>query len=128
MSDYNSKYNRFVWMDIPVVDLDRACRFYEGVLGIKCPKDSFEGFEFAVLEHEDGNGGCLAPGADTISGDKGPLVYLNVDGRIRDAVAKVATLGGRVTREVHAIGPHGVRALIVDSEGNRFALHSTTDA
>lgn len=128
MSDYNSKYNRFVWMDIPVVDLDRACRFYEGVLGIKCPKESFDGFEFAVLDHKDGNGGCLVPGADTISGSKGPLVYLNVDGRIRDAVAQVVALGGKVTQGVHAIGPHGVRALIVDSEGNRFALHANSDA
>ena len=28
----------------------------------------------------------------------------------------------------HAIGPHGFRALIRDSEGNRIALHSNTDA
>ena len=31
-------------------------------------------------------------------------------------------------QEIHSIGPHGFRALILDSEGNRVALHSETDA
>jgi predicted enzyme related to lactoylglutathione lyase len=29
---------------------------------------------------------------------------------------------------VHAIGPHGFRAVLLDSEGNRIALHSSSDA
>lgn len=56
------------------------------------------------------------------------LVYHNVDGRIRDAVVKVEELGGKVVQDVHAIGPHGCRALIEDSEENPMALHSTVDA
>ncbi|MCA9304244.1 MAG: VOC family protein [Phycisphaerales bacterium] len=128
MTDFNSEKNRFVWMDIPVADLDRACAFYEGVMGIKCHHESFSGFDFAVLEHHDGNGGCLIPKPDGIVGQGGPLVYLNVDGRIRDAAARVTQLGGKVVQDIHAIGPHGFRALIEDSEGNAFALHSNTDA
>lgn len=127
MSDLNSQHNRFVWTDIPVADLDRACAFYQGVMGIGCHRESFDGFDFAVLDHKDGNGGCLIPKPDDIS-DKGPLVYLNVDGRIRDAVEQTKVLGGSILQDVHAIGPHGCRALIKDSEGNRLALHSTTDA
>ncbi|MEZ4385228.1 MAG: VOC family protein [Nannocystaceae bacterium] len=127
MSEANSK-NISVWMDIPVADLDRACRFYAGVLGRGVERESYEGYSFAVIEHGDGNGACLVPGGETIAADKGPLVYLNVDGRIRHAVTMVRELGGAITQDVHAIGPHGVRALIVDSEGNRFALHATRDA
>jgi hypothetical protein len=127
MSESNAK-NFSVWMDIPVADLDRASRFYAGVLDREVERESYEGFSFAVVEHDEGNGACLVPGGDTISADKGPLVYLNVDGRIRHALTMVRELGGRVTEDVHAIGPHGFRALIVDSEGNRFALHSTSDA
>lgn len=41
--------------------------------------------------------------------------------------AKVAPNGGKVTEPVHAIGPHGFRALMLDSEGNRIALHSSVD-
>lgn len=127
MSDFNSTHNRFVWMDIPVRDLDRACAFYAGVLAVAVPRDSFEGFEFAVIDHKDGNGGCLVVDPDAISSERGPLVYLNVAGRLADAVARTVALGGRVTRGVHAIGPHGHRALIIDSEGNRLALHSPND-
>ena len=135
MSDYNSEKNRFVWMDIPVDDLDRACAFYEGVLGTSCHRESMGEIEFAVLAHEDGNGGCLVPreGEKAVSSSgkscKGvPLVYLNCDGRIRVASKLVAELGGTVLLDVHAIGPHGFRVLIEDSEGNYFALHSNTDA
>lgn len=130
MSDLNSKHNRIVWCDIYVDDLDRACAFYEGVCGITCAKESFDGFAFAVLEHDEGNGGCLVPRQPGQGRPEwgGVMVYLNVDGRIRDAVEKVEALGGKVVQGVHAIGPHGWRALIEDSEGNPMALHSTTDA
>ncbi len=129
MSDFNSEKNRFVWMDICVEDLDRACAFYEGVLGCRVQKESFDGFEFAVLEHEDGNGGCLIPRGEGITpGANGVMVYLNVDGRLADACSKVEALGGKVLMGVHPIGPHGFRAMIEDSEGNSFALHSNTDA
>jgi len=128
MSDFNSKKNRFVWMDIPVDDLDRACAFYAGVLGVEVAKESFDGFEFAVIAHDDGNGGCLIPRGEGVKPiANGIMVYLNVDGRIKEACKLVEKLGGKITTETHAIGPHGFRALIEDSEGNAFALHSNTD-
>ncbi|MCA8960194.1 MAG: VOC family protein [Planctomycetes bacterium] len=128
MGDFNSQKNRSVWIDIPVADLDRATTFYAAVLGVSVHKESFDGFEFAVLDHQDGNGGCLIPNPEGVSGDRGILVYMNVDGRIRDAVLQVDAQGGKVVEPVHAIGPHGFRAIIHDSEGNRLALHSTSDA
>jgi predicted enzyme related to lactoylglutathione lyase len=33
-----------------------------------------------------------------------------------------------VLEPTHGIGPHGFRAIVLDSEGNRIALHSSTDA
>ena len=128
MTDFNSQHNRAVWFDIPVADLDRARSFYAAVLGVAVHKEKFDATEFCVLDHRDGNGGCLIrePGAITSSG--GILVYMNVDGRIRDAVAQVESHGGKVMQAVHTIGPHGCRAIVQDSEGNRIALHSTRDA
>ncbi len=128
MSDLNAKHNRVVWMDIPVADLGRAIAFYKGVLAIDVGREKFENFEFGILAHDEGNGACLVPDPGAISDTHGPLVYMNVDGRLRDAVAKTAKLGGKLTQDVHAIGPHGFRALVTDSEGNRLALHSNTDA
>ena len=127
MSEHEQTRDRAVWFDIPVVDLDRAIAFYRAVLAIRVDKEEHDGLPFAVLEHGDGNGGCLVPKADEVVGEKGPLLYLNVDGRIRAALAKVRELGGSVIADVHAIGPHGCRAVILDSEGNRLALHSTSD-
>ena len=128
MSDFNQEQNRAVWMDIPVADLDRACDFYAEVLAIDVHKAEFDDYKFGVLSHKDGNGGCLVPNPDGIAGDKGLLVYMNCEGRIKDAVAKVESKGGKIIEDVHAIGPHGFRALVDDSEGNRIALHSMVDA
>lgn len=128
MSDINTTHNRFVWMDIPVADLDRAIAFYTAVAGVPVHREKMEHFEFAVIEHDQGNGGCLVPNPDKISAEHGPLVYLNVEGRLRDAVTQVTAHGGTVTEDVHSIGPYGFRALIVDSEGNRLALHAKTDS
>ena len=40
------------------------------------------------------------------------------------ANAKTRAHGGNVIEEIHSIGPHGFRAIILDSEGNRMVLHS----
>jgi predicted enzyme related to lactoylglutathione lyase len=126
VSDYNSTHNRAVWFDIPVADLDRAIRFYRAILGVGVEKQEFVGSSIGVIEHKDGNGGCLVPEKTEISAG-GILVYLNVDGRIRDAVQNVVPHGGTVIEPIHSIGPHGFRAVALDSEGNRIALHSHTD-
>ena len=127
MSDYNARHNRVVWFDIPVGDLDRAGAFYAAVLGVGVTKEAFSDVTFCVIEHKDGNGGCLVKSPDEVSA-VGVMIYLNVNGRIRDAVAKVRTHGGGLVEDVHSIGPHGYRAIVLDSEGNRVALHSDTDA
>ncbi len=127
MSNFNSQHNRAVWFDIPVAELDRAAAFYAAVLAVRVEKEEFDGFSFCLIEHKDGNGGCLVKSPDEVSA-VGVMLYLNVNGRIRDAVAKVRTHGGGVVEDVHSIGPHGFRAIVLDSEGNRVALHSETDA
>ena len=127
MSELNSTHNRVVWVDIPVADLDRAQKFYSDVLGIKVHREQFESFTFCVLDHKDGNGGCLVIKPQEVSAT-GSLIYLNVNGRMKDAVRQVEANGGSVLEPPHSLGPHGFRAVIKDSEGNRIALHSTTDA
>ena len=82
MSEFNSQHNRAVWFDIPVEDLNRAQTFYQAVLEINVARESFNGFEFCVLEHNEGNGGCLIPMPGKAAIDGGIMIYLNVDGRI----------------------------------------------
>jgi len=128
MSEYNMKHNRAVWFDIPVADLDRSAAFYRDVLGVGVSKEQFGDVSFGVIEHAEGNGGCLVVKPEDVASESGILLYLNVDGRIRDAVEKAKAGGGSVVEDVHSIGPHGFRAIVLDSEGNRVALHSDTDA
>jgi uncharacterized protein len=118
--------NRIVWCDIPVVDLDRAIRFYSAMLGQEVQKQEFSGMTIGLLPHAGEEvGGCLHVSAADKPSDHGPLVYFNTQGRLDDAVAAVASHGGRVLQPKHQIGPHGFRAVVLDSEGNRIALHST---
>ncbi|MCD6026864.1 MAG: hypothetical protein K0R08_1383 [Solimicrobium sp.] len=122
--------NQFVWVDIPVTDLDRAIKFYSAVLGCTITKGHGPGLIFGLLPHEDTNvGGCLVlSAADSAPSLTGPLVYLNAEGRLADAVNAVNAAGGKVLQDIHPIGPWGYRAIFRDSEGNRVALHSMTEA
>jgi predicted enzyme related to lactoylglutathione lyase len=117
--------NQVVWVDIPVLDLDRAMRFYSAVLGGEVTKQEFPGMTFALLPgYETDVSGCLFVKGDEKPSASGLLIYLNAQGRLDEAVAAVEANGGKVLQARHQIGPHGFRAVILDSEGNRLALHS----
>jgi predicted enzyme related to lactoylglutathione lyase len=110
---------RIVWVDIPVVDLDRA------ILGGEVTRQEFQGLSIAILPHQDGEmGGCLFKQDGERPSDHGPLLYLNADGRIDQAIAAVEPNGGKIIQPRHPIGPYGFRAVVLDSEGNRTGRHS----
>jgi predicted enzyme related to lactoylglutathione lyase len=117
--------NQIVWVDIPVLDLDRAIRFYSAVLGAEVKKHEFPGMVIGVIPHEgDDVGGCLFQKAHEKPSATGPLLYLNCQGRLDTAITDVEANGGKILEPKHPIGPYGFRAVILDSEGNRIALHS----
>lgn len=120
----------FVWIDIPVRDIDRAIAFYGAVCAREVEKmQAGEGFTMGLFPHEGEDvAGCLYVSTDGESQPSldGPLVYIDVTGRLDDAIAAVKPHGGRVMQERHSIGPYGWRAIVADSEGNRIALHSRT--
>jgi hypothetical protein len=118
--------HQVVWFDIPVRDIDRALRFYSAVLG-KTLKKEQAGFGAAVvlLPHDEGSiGGSLVQSMDAKPSDSGPLLYLNTHDRLEEALRFVERYGGKVLSEVQSIAPFGFRAIVLDSEGNRIALHS----
>jgi predicted enzyme related to lactoylglutathione lyase len=118
--------HQVVWFDIPVRDIDRAVRFYSAVLGTTLKKEQAgPGAAVAALPHSEGSiGGSLVQNMDAKPSDSGPLLYLNTNGRLDEALMAVEKHGGRVLAEKHSIAPFGFRAVILDSEGNRIALHS----
>ncbi len=117
--------NQIVWVDIPVKDLDRAIKFYSAVLGAPVKKEQLPEMAIGILPHQDGEvGGCLFKREGEEPSQKGPLLYLNANGRLDQTIAAVESNGGKVLVPKHAIGPYGSRAIVLDSEGNRVALHS----
>ena len=118
--------NTICWTDIPVTDLDRAIAFYSAVLADPVTRQKAGAdFEFGLLPHKETASGCLVVCKDNKPSETGPLVYLSVEGRLDAAVEVVKSQGGTVLQEKHQIGPYGFRVLILDSEGNRIALHSS---
>ncbi|MBA2650041.1 MAG: VOC family protein [Legionella sp.] len=120
-----SEKNTFCWIDIPVVDLDRAIRFYSALLDAEISKISEQGYEFGLLPHvQDNVSGCLSVMDDRKPSKDGPLVYLNLEGKIDSAIQQAKSLGSQILKPKEQIGPYGHRAVILDSEGNAIALYS----
>jgi predicted enzyme related to lactoylglutathione lyase len=114
-----------VWFDIPVHDLDRAIAFYSGVLAVEVTREAHPSFTIGLLPHGDNDlAGCLFVAGDTKPSAEGILLYFNANGRLEEAVAAAESLGGRILEPAHPIGSFGFRAVVLDSEGNRIALHS----
>ncbi len=118
--------NTIVWVDVPVKNVKRAVKFYTAILGTKVSRETMPGFEFGLLPHtKDNVAGCLVKMKDYKPSQTGPLIYFNMDGRHDKAERAAAKSGGKILQKKHQIGPHGFRTVILDSEGNRIALHSS---
>lgn len=118
--------NSLCWVDIPVIDLNRACAFYSALFDKTIEKVDTNGFVFGLLPHENDNvAGCLSVIPDRQPSQHGPLIYLNVEDRMNGAIAAVSEHGGRVVADKQQIGPYGFRAIIEDTEGNVIALYSS---
>jgi predicted enzyme related to lactoylglutathione lyase len=113
------------WFEIPVVDLDRATKFYGDVLKASLRRENFFGTEMAVFKTEEpGVGGALVRHEKMHPQPDGTLVYLNLDGQLDAALGRVQGAGGAVLLPKTSIGDMGEIALIRDSEGNRVGFHS----
>jgi predicted enzyme related to lactoylglutathione lyase len=113
------------WFEIPVVDMDRAMKFYEGVLKAPLRRGDFFGTDTAVFKAEEpGVGGALIRQEKVHPQADGTLVYLNLTGQLDAALGRVPGAGGAVLLPKTSIGDMGEIAIIRDSEGNRVGFHS----
>lgn len=119
--------NTICWFDLAVANLERAKTFYSKILD-KPLEICIEGeFTMVVFPHSDCShdvAGCLYEKSDFVPNNSDLLIYFDVNKRIHEAVTAVSLNGGKVVTPVEAIGPWGFRAVIIDSEGNKVALHA----
>jgi predicted enzyme related to lactoylglutathione lyase len=119
------------WFEIPTTNLNRATTFYETIFGISfSPLDmpNIQMRMFPVESMTESVGGALvySGGFHLPSETHGPLVYLNGDPDLQLVLDKVEAAGGKILVPKTEISPdHGFMAVIIDTEGNRIALHSS---
>lgn len=118
--------NALNWFEIPVLDVDRAVACYEMLLGAKIKREVFGGMPYGVFPYEPpGVSGALVQDPKRPVGG-GTLVYLNADGQLDAILSRVSQAGATTLLPKTPIGKDGFIAIVVDTEGNRVGLNSST--
>ena len=118
--------NSLNWFEIPVIDFERARKFYGEIYDFDMPSvtmgENVLGFFPVQPKHI---GGAIIKGEGCSPSQDGTLVYLNGGDDLNEILARVEEAGGQVIAEKTSISAdHGFFALFIDSEGNKVALHS----
>jgi predicted enzyme related to lactoylglutathione lyase len=116
-------HNTLNWFEIFVADLPRAQAFYEAVLDTSLKTEDFGGMPMAVFPAE-GLKGALVKHPRRQPSAEGAITYLNCNGRLDQALARVPAAGGAVLMPRTDIGAPGFIAWVRDTEGNTVALHA----
>jgi uncharacterized protein len=113
------------WFELPVTDLDRAVAFYTTILVTPLAEVAeADDRRFAMFPAEDGVSGAIVQGDGYLPSTEGALVFLNAGDILQPVVDRVEAAGGRVLLPRMDMGQWGVAAFIVDTEGNKVALHA----
>lgn len=120
--------NMVGWIEIPVLDMERAKNFYETVFEVTISVHDLDGLLmgwFPGDHSKPGASGSLVKHAKyTPSETAGVLVYFSC-WDVAAELGRTEGAGGVILRTKTEIGGgHGFMALILDPEGNRIALHS----
>jgi predicted enzyme related to lactoylglutathione lyase len=122
--------NAISWFEIPATDLDRATKFYETIFGITLIPMDMPNIKMRMFPLDDMMtqvGGALVDsgGFHKPSATDGPLIYLNGNPDVQLVLDKVEAAGGTIVLPKTEISPdYGNMAVLLDTEGNRIALHS----
>lgn len=118
--------NMVSWFEIPVSDFDRALKFYETIFDFELEVTEIQSYKMAFLPAYDGKvSGAICYGEGYIPSGAGSLLYLNANPDLNLVLDRVTQNEGRIIVPKTLISAEvGYYAFIVDTEGNRIALHS----
>ena len=129
----NTANNVLTWFEIPVVNTERAKKFYETILGIEMSTRTipetgevltFFPYDPQVVQATSGRvTGVLSQTEKNKPSKEGTLVYINASPDLQQVLDKVESAGGQVLVPRMLINA-GYIAVILDTEGNRVGLHA----
>jgi uncharacterized protein len=125
--------NAISWFEIPATDLDRAAKFYETIFRISLHSLDLPNIKMRMFPLDDmlsqvGGAVVDSAGFHKPSTTDGPLIYLNGNPDVQNILDKVEAAGGQIQVPKTMISPeNGFMAVILDTEGNRIALHSVPE-
>ncbi len=119
--------NAINWFELPASNYERAVSFYRAILGAEFEEFNSNGTRMAFFRNEPENyGACgaIACGEGYEPTERGALIYFNGGDDLDEPLSKVEQSGGKVLMGKTSIGENGFIAHLLDTEGNRVALHS----
>ena len=121
--------NAINWFEIPAKNFNRAKQFYSTILGVEItdhpmPTDDVKYGIFSYQPENKGVGGAIIEAKGQNPTTDGPTIYLNGGDDLGIPLARVEAAGGKILVPKTDIGENGFMAQLMDTEGNRIALHS----
>ena len=118
--------NSVGWFEIYVQDVKAARKFYEAVFQVNLERldnPDIELWSFPGSPDKLGANGALVKMEGVSSGGNSTLVYFScLDCAVESK--RVEENGGAINKPKRSIGEYGYIALVTDTEGNMFGLHS----
>jgi predicted enzyme related to lactoylglutathione lyase len=115
---------KLAWYDIPVLDMDRACKFYSEIFQIDIEQQGAGEYKMGIFQTEKASG-ALVSGPVLTPSKLGFLPYFSGGEDLNNILMRVEPAGGKVEVPKTSLGGHGFYAIFHDREGNRLGLHSS---
>ena len=129
----SAETNVITWFEIPVLDTQRAKKFYETILDIKMQtvfmdqtKEEMTFFPSTpgVIQATSGRvSGALVKNERSKPSTEGTLVYLNAYPVIQTVIDKIEAAGGKIVVPKFKMIA-GYFSIFIDCEGNKVAIHA----
>lgn len=120
--------NSVSWAEIPVVDFERAKKFYSTIYDFEMPEMMMGPHRMGFLLYNQQNGGvgcAIVAGEGYAPSHDGVKLYLNGGDDLNTVLNRVESAGGKVMLAKTPITPeYGFYASFSDTEGNIIHLHS----
>lgn len=120
--------NSVNWVEIPVLNFERAKEFYSNIYEYEMYEEVIAGWRMGFLpmdRESQGVGGAIVQGQGCVPSALGSRVYLNGGEDLQKVLSRVIGAGGEIVQAKTKISDEiGYYAVFEDTEGNHVALHS----